>query len=1448
MKLRIAFVVPAVFAAAVLVGTWAQGRQPTSDSPLAPPQNGPRRVEPASGLVVFTNATVHVKPGTVVERATLVIRDGKIVSVEPAGIVPPPPAPPGAQVRDATGLHIYAGFIEPYFEVDVPRPDLDAPGSHWSPRITPQRTALDRGGAGIDRGASEQLRALGFTAAAIAPKGGIFRGTSAVVSLAERSPDPASTLPRIYKDRAYQSVAFELARDGDGIVAGRGDDPRWSRYPNSQTGAIALIRQTLSDAAWQQKGRAEGYASGPRNALDGLFRPQVSAAPGATEPAADAVRVTLDPEFLLFNVEDELEVLRAATILTEFNRSGAAIGNGQEYRRLEAIKQTKMPLIVPLFEVKPPQVATIGEQESVSLNELIAWEQAPLNAKRLDDAGITVALTSAKVPDRAGGRGAFEDRLNNALKHGLSPDRALAMLTTNAAAILGVGDTLGTVEKDKAANLVIADGLLFTAKPDAPRAGEPGFVRAGRIIEVYCDGERSIVKPRQRNDLGGVWNVTLEPGPKAGGNVRITFEIEDNGGGTWPPEITILKRTTEEGGKEQTARVRVKEVRFEQDPSGDAPSRFGFTFEHEPFGEPGVFTNIGTVGRGEDGGLVMRADATRSDGARFRWTAVRTGDLPREKKKLDWTATWTIVGPNGPFKVDDPNEPRLVIERDTKAPPPTKSDEPPAMRVQVYKGKSELPTSVVRFEREGEAAALVYTVKGLDNATPDAEKTITLRPVKDNPDRLSGALGNNAQEGFQLARVKDTPENDALAQIPGLAQLGLPIGPFARIIDANEPRDTVISNATIWTCTDKGVIKDASLVIRDGKIAFIGTSDELGAWFQKGVLIQQPWREVDAKGKHITPGIIDAHSHTGISKGINESGQAVTAEVRMGDVTDPDSISWYRQLAGGVTAVNTLHGSANPIGGQSQTNKNRWGCIAPNDMHFEGAMPGIKFALGENVKQSNWGDQFNTRYPQTRMGVETLMRDRFAAAKEYAEATKPRSHGATKGEEHAHGRDTDIPGSDRLAEGNGADEGGLSRHISDAREREVRADQPDAQGGGIGPFKHRGGARTTVDEGLRSLPAHRAGISGGTGNADGTGVGVELRPVRFTDDGTSRGNGSGASRANSFTEEVRVANPVASALPSPSWLRGSVAPSLPPRRRDLELEALAEIIAGTRLIHCHSYRQDEILALCRVGDEFGFKLGTFQHGLECYKVAESVKTHAIGASLFSDWWAYKAEVQDAIPQAGPILAEQGVVVSYNSDSDELARRMNVEAGKAVKYSHIDGRPSVPPEEALKFVTLNPAKQLKIDNRVGSLEVGKDADIAIWSGPPMSPLSRCERTFVDGRQLFSLEQDAAMRVRNQTERARIIQKLLGAKARAPKPDASDAEKPSANPSGTPGEELDVSIAIGEARRAGRRLMLVEMEQRAADQRREHYLQLLQRGLDPRFHRSGDCGCGEWYAGN
>ena len=220
--------------------------------------------------------------------------------------------------------------------------------------------------------------------------------------------------------------------------------------------------------------------------------------------------------------------------------------------------------------------------------------------------------------------------------------------------------------------------------------------------------------------------------------------------------------------------------------------------------------------------------------------------------------------------------------------------------------------------------------------------------------------------------------------------------------------------------------------------------------------------------------------------------------------------------------------------------------------------------------------------------------------------------------------------------------------------------------------------------------------------------------------------------------------------------------SIVPPRRDLELEALVEIMEGDRLLHAHSYRQDEILMLTRIAEDFGFTISTFQHVLEGYKVAERLAEHGAGASTFSDWWAYKYEVVDAIPHNGTLMANAGVSVSFNSDSDELARRMNLEAAKAVKYGGMSE------EDALKLVTINPAQQLKIDKYVGSLEIGKDADFAIWSGHPLSTYSICEETWLDGKQYFSTPQDKYFRQRDNKLRNDLIQKILSSNDKGGQP--------------------------------------------------------------------------------
>ena len=389
------------------------------------------------------------------------------------------------------------------------------------------------------------------------------------------------------------------------------------------------------------------------------------------------------------------------------------------------------------------------------------------------------------------------------------------------------------------------------------------------------------------------------------------------------------------------------------------------------------------------------------------------------------------------------------------------------------------------------------------------------------------------------------------------------------------------------------MLESATVLIESGKIVAVGKDIEL----PEGV------KKIDCTGRHVTPGIIDCHSHAASDGGMNEMGDAITAEVRIADFVDPDDITIYRQLAGGVTAANLLHGSGNPIGGQSQVVKFRWGDGA-EEMKLHDAPAGIKFALGENVKRRARPGS-GGRYPQSRMGVDELIVDAFRAALAY------------RGEQRRWERD-------------------------------------------------------------------RTGL---------------------------------------------------------------------PPRRDLELDALLEILEHQRWIHCHSYRQSEVLSLLRTLELYNIRVGTLQHILEGYKLAPELVAHGAMSSCFSDWWAYKFEVYDAIPHNGSLMHQAGIVVSFNSDNMEMGRRLHQEAAKACKY----GGTSC--EDALKFVTLNVAKQLRIDQRVGSIEPGKDADVAVWSGPPLSNFSRCEQTWIDGRLFFDIALDREMRKRDDKLRAELIQAIL-----------------------------------------------------------------------------------------
>jgi imidazolonepropionase-like amidohydrolase len=451
-----------------------------------------------------------------------------------------------------------------------------------------------------------------------------------------------------------------------------------------------------------------------------------------------------------------------------------------------------------------------------------------------------------------------------------------------------------------------------------------------------------------------------------------------------------------------------------------------------------------------------------------------------------------------------------------------------------------------------------------------------------------GKLEKNAEEKEEP--IPNETNSDSIGNI---------IYPFTAYGWEEKPKQetVLIKNATVWTNEKEGILENADVLIQNGKIAKVGKN-----------LSAQNAAVVDGTGKHLTAGIIDEHSHIAINGGVNEWSQASTAEVSIGDVINSEDINIYRQLSGGVTAAQLLHGSANPIGGQSALIKLRWGSL-PEEMKIENADGFIKFALGENVKNSGWSESI--RFPQTRMGVEQVFVDHLTRAKEYL-------------------NNKDIN-----------------------------------------------------------------------------------------------------------------------------------------KRIDIELEVLAQVLQSKRFITCHSYVQSELNMMMNVAEQFDFRINTFTHILEGYKVAEKMKEHGVGASTFSDWWAYKLEVMDAIPQNAALLNQLGVVTAINSDDAEMGRRLNQEAAKAVKYG------GASEEDALKMVTLNPAILLHLEDRMGSIKPGKDADIVLWSHHPLSIYAKAEQTYVDGIKYYDAEKDAAYRNWMEQERARLVQKMLeekkgGAKVEKPTP--------------------------------------------------------------------------------
>ena len=505
--------------------------------------------------------------------------------------------------------------------------------------------------------------------------------------------------------------------------------------------------------------------------------------------------------------------------------------------------------------------------------------------------------------------------------------------------------------------------------------------------------------------------------------------------------------------------------------------------------------------------------------------------------------------------------------------------------------------------RNGDWAGISFNLK----KNPEGDVRLSGYLSAENPVTFKGesVIAGGILGKWSAVYTAANPEKAKKDSPKSLLATGNLIFPFVAFGNETAPKQesVLLKNATVWTNEKEGILQNADVLLENGKIKAVGKGLSAGTA-----------KVIDATGKHITAGIVDEHSHIGIAGGVNEGAQSSTSEVRIADVVNSEDVNIYRQLAGGVTTSHLLHGSANPIGGQSQLIKLRWG-KSPEELKFGGNDGFIKFALGENVKQSNFGS--GLRFPVTRMGVEQTFVDDFTRAKEYKKAM------AVKG------------------------------------------------------------------------------------------------------------------------------NAV---------------------RRDLELDAIVEILDNKRFITCHSYVQSEINMLIHVADSLGFKINTFTHILEGYKVADKMKAHGISGSTFSDWWAYKMEVAEAIPYNGKIMHNIGINTAFNSDDAEMARRLNQEAGKSVLYGN------VPEEDALKFVTLNPAKMLHIDNRVGSLKAGKDADVVVWSDNPLSIYAKAEKTFVDGIAYWDIEKDVQIRAAQQLEKSRLAQKMIDSKSKGARTQRPAAQSP------------------------------------------------------------------------
>jgi imidazolonepropionase-like amidohydrolase len=1060
------------------------------------------------------------------------------------------PAPPGAETIDLTGKHLYPAFVDPHAEFDAAATEFKA--GHWNENIIPQRRMHAVGT--LDAAKLEAFRKAGIAIVLAAPTDGLIKGHSTVVLTGNETLEKS-----ILRPVAFQHMQLYPSRRARG-------------YPNSPMGVVALARQTLSDADWYARAQQAAKAT-------------PALAPPDTNLALEELQAVIRGEqTLIIDGANELYALRADRLAREFSAKLVVRGSGREYRRLDAIKETQRTFIVPVNFPDAPKVASRAEALDTTLQELMHWRLAPDNPGILEKAGVRFVLTA----DRLAKTSDLLPNVRTAIERGLSENAALHALTLGPAQLLEIDSVAGTLEVGKLANLIVANGPLFD--------------KSTKIQETWVAGKRNTWESTEKTDLRGQWQLALTTAP----DIDLVLELSgtpEKLKGKVGPAAAFAKEAKDDETKEESK----DEAKPEADSGTDSESK------EEPKAEAGEASTEQQTAPDEPAEKAEKAEKVKPakpksvelKGLAFNGYQLsgtfEVGEVVEGQQGAAILGVAVLpIGDElellGHLQMPDGQDLDLVA---TRIADETASDKKP-------NDKADDTTDDAADDEADDAADDEADDESSDEAANRIALALRAYYTSGHPHPHPHPAWSDESTSTADTKKSDKKSTDGktASKKPVDCPINFPLGAYGVTEPPAQAEWILVRGATIWTCGEQGVLENADMLVHQGIISEIG----MGLQAPEGATI------IDASGMHVSPGIIDCHSHMATDGGVNESGQAITAEVRIADFIDPNDITIYRHLAGGVTTANILHGSANPIGGQNQVIKLRWGS-SDEEMKMTEAPGGIKFALGENVKQSSRTE--STRYPQTRMGVEQIMRDRFEAAIKY------------------------------------------------------RAE----------------------------------------------------------------------------------------------WQSWSKSPKGLPPRRDYELDAIAEILEKTRWVHCHSYKADEILGMLRTLEDYGITIGSLQHILEGYKVADAMAAHGATGSSFSDWWAYKFEVYDAIPHNGALMHKAGVVVSFNSDDAELARHLNHEAAKAVKYGGVD------PHEALKFVTLNPAIQLRIDQYIGSLEPGKHADFVIWNRSPLSTLSVCTQTWVDGRKYFDREQDMARRAADAQLHRDLVQSIIssGAKTRGGRPD-------------------------------------------------------------------------------